>query len=175
MNCRFSLSMNGDATILSATGANNNPSASLGSLSAGGSLTLGTGSGQVNELFGYVLSIPKNSAQTLILSNGLTDIGNQLNVSIARLRAICIELRAPAQDSAGTNAVSVTLNGGGVNPWTSVFSGNYNINNGGWWAHGDMISPTGMLVAAGNDHLVITNNDNAVSATVRATFYGSTS
>lgn len=175
----FALAVNGTALILPA-GMSSPLPGSIGNISAGGQLQLGAGQNQANIAVSFVIvpQIPASGSATLVLSTTLTDICNQLGVTIVRIKAFLVQLLSPSQDTTyGALASSITLGAAAANTWVGILNstGKYIINNGGFWAHGDF-SPGGVAVAAASsDQLLFRNNDVVNPAGVKMTLFGCSS
>lgn len=156
------------------------------------SLGLGTGAGDVDTIVSTVRSIGASGSDTITLSTmaatgsptTINDIFGQA-VTLARVRAILIQLLGPTDGASGqtatgpddpdpTDAASITIGDAASHPWTAVFSstGTYTINNGGSWCHVDDTT-NGLVVTSGtSEQLKIVNNDSGLAAIYRLVILG---
>lgn len=140
--------------------------------------TLGTGADQCNEIYSAVLTVNAATTTDFDLTPTLTNVVNDVTITLARIKMIMIELLTatdtdPAGSVIGSSASSITVFGdANSTPFLNTAATTTTLGNG------DAVvflrrSATGIVVTgATGDILQIQNNDGAVAAKIRVTIFG---
>jgi hypothetical protein len=136
-----------------------------------------------NELVSFIQSIANSGSATFDLTN-MTDILNQANTNLARVKGIEIRLLSTADDATnGTACTYITVGANGTNDWLSSNTGrgwltsntsSIDIPNGG--ALGLAFpNATGVPVNGTSKIIKVTNGDSGNTAAVQISLQGGTS
>ncbi len=122
-----------------------NPTSGVATIQRQDKWTIGTAAKQATEVAQCLRTLAASATDNIDLSGALTDICNQLGLTLTSICGIVIELLSPVDDTTNGTLCSSIEVGNGSNPWLAPFAQGAPTWAAGTYAQGRLVYHSGVL------------------------------